>query len=106
MDIIFAYRKKWDSEFAMFVIEEEDEIPRMQIMEVQNIVDLFELAPRELWTYLVDTSHEALIDLEDEARDGNNNLVIKKYYKHTCDWCHYVEYDSRILDLEGVHFNL
>ena len=104
-DLIYACRKQVDSDFQMFAIEEEDEIPRLPPFEVQTIEDMYELAPRDLYNYLVGTPYESLVDTEDEALDGNNNLVIMKYYQHTCEWCEYVEFDSRILDLIDVQIN-
>ena len=104
-DLIYACRKQVDSDFQMFVIEEEDEIPRLPAFELQVIEDMYELAPRDLYNYLVGTPYESLLDTEDEALEGNNNLVIMKYYQHSSEWCEYVEFDSRILNLIDVQIN-
>ena len=64
----------------MFAIEEEDEIPRLPAFEMQAIEEIYELAPRDLYNYLVGTPFESLVDTEDEALDGNDNVVIMKYY--------------------------
>ena len=50
----------------------------------------------KIWNLLVNTPHDSLVDLEDED-NANGKLVLKRYYKHASDWCHYIEYDERLL---------
>ena len=70
----------------MFAIEEDELIPRLPLIEVHMMEQIYELAMRDLWAYLVDTPFESLLDVEDEALEGNHNLVITKYYKHSSEW--------------------
>ena len=86
IDLIYQYRKKADTEFSMFAIEEDELIPRLPLIEVHMMEQIYELAMRDLWAYLVDTPFESLLDVEDEALEGNHNLVITKYYKHSSEW--------------------
>ena len=57
---------------------------------MQTIEQIYELASRGLWFYIVDTPYDSLLDTDDEF---NENIVILKYYKHTVEHCHYVEFD-------------
>ena len=57
---------------------------------MQTIEQIYELASRDLWTYLADTPFDSLLDSDDK---DNENIVILRYYKHTVEHCHYVEFD-------------
>ena len=79
--------------FGVFANEEEEGIPRLPVIEVEIMEQIYELAPRDLWTYVVDTPLETFLDLDDEAREGNPNPVIRRLYKHSSDYCQYLEFD-------------
>ena len=88
--------------FAAFAIDEEEQVPRLPTIEVNSMDQIYELASRDLFSYLVDTPYTTFLDEEDKHPDDPESLepiVILKYYKHTCDWGNYLEFDARILDL-------
>ena len=82
----------------MWVCDEEDVIASMPTIEVESLNDIHDRRQMKIWTLLVETPHGSLVDLEDQENNGEEGkLVLKRYYKHASDWCHYLEFDERLM---------
>ena len=57
--------------------------------------DIYDRRCKKIWTHLVETPYDSYVDLEDI--DNKDKLILKRYYKHSSDWCHYLEFDERLL---------
>ena len=92
-DIIFWYRSKYDTEFAMNACAEPPEpLETLDITEVGPDI-IYDLRKFDLWELIVDTRCDQLVDMEDP---GNYNMKIKRFYRHGSEISKYVECDARL----------